>query len=248
VLYPVFQKRRGHPTLISSRLFPEILTGDGAGGLRALLAEHDSEAQELAVIDEGILIDLDTQADYLKANLLRQRELPSMAECGEILNEMQVSPYVLSHCTRVAEVAETLASRLNDAGLHLNVALVKAAALLHDLAKGNPEHAQLGARILEDMGFGAVARIVGLHMDYEGSALDEAAIVYLADKMVQGDRIVSLAQRFERKFAIAANNGTLPFVQRRWDSTQRIAEAVERTLGLKLRQIISQQDDLRGVS
>ena len=67
VVYPVFQKRRGHPTLISSRLFSEIISGDGAGGLRALLAGHDTEAHEERVPDEGILIDLDIRADYVKA-------------------------------------------------------------------------------------------------------------------------------------------------------------------------------------
>ena len=122
-----------------------------------------------------------------------QLDIPTPDECEAILDELQVFANIVRHGRRVAEVAEKLTVQLNDAGLHLNVALVKAAAILHDLAKGRPDHAREGERILEDLGFPEVARVVGLHMDCDfekNAALDEAAIVYLADKLVQGDRIV----------------------------------------------------------
>jgi CTP:molybdopterin cytidylyltransferase MocA len=248
VVYPVFQKRRGHPTLISSRLFSAIISGDGAGGLRALLAEHDTDAYEEKIFDEGILIDLDTPADYRKATeLFGQRDIPTPAECQAILDEWAVPVNIMCHSRRVAEVAEKLSLRLNDAGLHLNLALVRAAALLHDMAKGRSDHACLAARALEELEFPGVARVVGLHTDCdfkENSPLDEAAIVYLADKLVQGDRIVSLAERFQRAFANADANGTLPFVQKRWETAQSIVSAVESMVGADLRGIISPQIDL----
>jgi hypothetical protein len=135
---------------------------------------------------------------------------------------------------------------LNHAGVHLNVPLVKTAALLHDLAKGASDHASEGRRMLEDMGFPGVGRVVGLHMVYdfhENAAPDEAAIVYLSDKMVQGDRVVSLAQRFQRKFELASVDGTLPFVTKRWETAQRIAVAVERILGTDIGRIIPPETD-----
>jgi molybdenum cofactor cytidylyltransferase len=79
----------------------------------------------------------------------------------------------------------------------------------------------------------------------ESAALDEAAIVYLADKMVQGDRVVSLAERFQRAFATASGKGTLPFVQKRWDTAQSIGGIIERILGADIRRIISPQTDLQ---
>jgi hypothetical protein len=145
----------------------------------------------------------------------------------------------------VAEVAEKLSLRLNAAGLQLNVALVRAAALLHDVAKGQPGHAEAGARILAKLGFAGVGQVVGVHMDYEfleGAALDEAAIVYLADKLVQGNRIVPLAVRFELKFAAAG--AMLPFVQKRWETATRLAEAVERLTGADLLEIVSPKNNL----
>jgi CTP:molybdopterin cytidylyltransferase MocA len=249
VVYPTFEKRRGHPTLISSRLFPAILSGDGTGGLRALLAAHDSEAHEEPVADEGILIDLDTPADYAKAQQRAgQLDLPTPNECEAILDEMQVFPNIVSHCRRVAEVAEKLSIQLNAAGLHLNLNLVKASALLHDLAKGKPDHARAGGQILQEMGFAEVGRVVGLHMDcdfQEGGAVDEAAVVYLVDKMVQGNRIVSLSERFQRAFAAARGNGTLPFVRKRWEMAQSIAGAVERILGADIQRFISPQSNVQ---
>jgi putative nucleotidyltransferase with HDIG domain len=246
VVYPVFQQRRGHPVVISSRLFPAILSGDGTGGLRALLAEYDHEAHQESVLDEGILIDLDTPADYQKAKEeFGQREIPTPKECQAILEEMKTPANVVSHSRRVAQVAEEISLRLNEAGLQLNVALVRAAALLHDVAKGQPGHAEAGARILAELGFAGVGRVVGQHMDYEfpaNAALDEAAIVYLADKLVQGDRIVPLAVRFEQKFAAAGD--LLPVVQKRWETAKRLAEAVERLVGADLLEIVSPKNNL----
>jgi len=64
ITYPVLAGRRGHPPLISRLLFPAILQADGAGGLRGVLAGHDSSARELVVRDEGIHLDLDTPQQY----------------------------------------------------------------------------------------------------------------------------------------------------------------------------------------
>ena len=66
VVYPVYRERKGHPPLISARLFPEILSWQGEGGLRKLLAMHGENAQYLTVEDEGVLTDADTPEDYQK--------------------------------------------------------------------------------------------------------------------------------------------------------------------------------------
>ena len=227
VVYPVFQKRRGHPTLISSRLFPAILSGDGVGGLRALLAEHDSEAHEERVPDEGILIDLDTPADYVKAQeRVGQLEIPTLHECEAILDELAGlrahRPPRPSGC-RGRRKAYHSVERCRLAPQRCPGESRRYFCMTWPRAN-RITHGQ-GARILEDLGFAEVARVVGLHMDCDfqkNAALDEAAIVYLADKLVQGDRVVSLAERFQRKFAAARGNGTLPFVQKRWETAQRM--------------------------
>ncbi|MFZ5354064.1 MAG: nucleotidyltransferase family protein [Bacillota bacterium] len=71
VIYPVFKGRRGHPPLISSTLFSEILDYDGAGGLKALLSRHKEHAFYVDVEDKGILLDMDTYESYLELCRLR---------------------------------------------------------------------------------------------------------------------------------------------------------------------------------
>lgn len=65
IVYPCYKEQRGHPPLLSSELSFEIMGYDGQGGLRKLLDRHESEALNLVVEDEGILLDMDTWEDYL---------------------------------------------------------------------------------------------------------------------------------------------------------------------------------------
>jgi molybdenum cofactor cytidylyltransferase len=80
--------------------------------------------------------------------------------------------------------------------------LIAAAGLLHDLAKKQADHARKAEQILSDIGYPAVADIVGSHMDISLDnkfALSEKEVVYLADKLVKGNRIVDLEARFKPK-------------------------------------------------
>jgi molybdenum cofactor cytidylyltransferase len=204
VIYPTFDGRRGHPTLIRAFLGPQILAWSGTGGLRSLLQKHEDQSLELPVADEAVLLDLDTPEDYSRMLARLGREgLPSETECRILIHEMQKLPApIAAHCRVVAEVARRLAEALAAAGLGIDVELVRTAALLHDIARTGRDHARTGARLLESHGFDRLGPVVAAHMDLEvdpGNPLDASQIVYLADKLVAGDRIVDLEQRFARK-------------------------------------------------
>ncbi len=64
IFYPTYLKQRGHPPLILSELFPDILAWKGPGGLQCFLEQHEEQASEVEVQDEGILLDIDTPEDY----------------------------------------------------------------------------------------------------------------------------------------------------------------------------------------
>ena len=64
IVYPTFRGKRGHPPLISARYAKEIVRWTGSGGLRSFLKEKEIDAVNVAVEDEHILLDMDTQADY----------------------------------------------------------------------------------------------------------------------------------------------------------------------------------------
>ena len=79
-----------------------------------------------------------------------------------------------------------------------------AAGLLHDIARERPSHAQAGAEIISGLGYPEVAAIAAPHMDIDNNAaeaLGEAAIVYLADKMVKESTVVSLEERLSQSLA-----------------------------------------------
>jgi CTP:molybdopterin cytidylyltransferase MocA len=66
IIYPVYLGRRGHPPIISAKMFPEILKYDGTGGLKALLKTYGDRAFHVEVDDEGVLLDMDQYEDYMK--------------------------------------------------------------------------------------------------------------------------------------------------------------------------------------
>jgi CTP:molybdopterin cytidylyltransferase MocA len=200
VIYPVFNGQRGHPPLISSKCFADILSEDGAYGLGNILERFDSDSVEVAVADQGILLDIDTKADYEQlTSFYTNRNIPTYDECLALLHKHRVSDKIMRHGQAVASVGRHLAERLNNAGLQLNVELIVAGGMLQDLAKGKANHPKRGERLVRSKGFSLLAGIVASHMDLElspGQTMNETAVVFLADKLVQGDRLVSLNERF----------------------------------------------------
>ncbi len=201
VAIPSFTDRPGHPPIIASRLCPAILAADEAGGLRAALARWQNNTLQVAVADRFILHDADGLHDYqaLQAACLR-RDIPDADECRQILAARGPDAERIGrHGLQVARVAGALADALGQAGIQLDTGLIRAAALVHDLAKGMPDHARAGAERLRLLGFAAVAEIVACHHDIiidPAAPIGAAEVVFLADKRVAGDRIVPLEDRF----------------------------------------------------
>jgi CTP:molybdopterin cytidylyltransferase MocA/HD superfamily phosphohydrolase YqeK len=203
LLYPVFLDQRGHPPVIPGDLIPSILSHNGDGGLRRVLEYHEDRALEVPVADENILFDLDHPQDYDAASQrLSRLNDPSPIECEAILAEVfPTEEDVVRHGRQVQRTALALCRAMNLAGAGMDEGRVAAAGLMHDIAKGNPDHARVGGDILKEMGFDHVAELVAAHTDLPEAELHhpgEAAIVYLADKLTLADRCVPLETRFER--------------------------------------------------
>lgn len=206
ILHPAFRNDRGHPPLIPRWFVPHIRNWNGRDGLRGLLARHEDQAENVPVADRFVLMDLDTPEEY--QNLLHEMasyDFPNFEECRTLMTEvLKVDERIWNHCKAVSRIAMKLGIALNQEGRGINLDLVRAAGLLHDAAKSEPDHARAGANLLRKMGYPEVAQAVSRHMD-AGIQKDhppcEAEIVYLADKLVQGDRRVDLKERFDRKTA-----------------------------------------------
>lgn len=244
VVYPCFLGERGHPPLIAGRHAREIAGWQGAGGLRGVLARWEPTAREVEVADQNILCDMDTPEEY---RLMRERserlDIPTEAECRALLERvLRVDSPILRHGQAVAEVAVQLAKELNRAGRFLDVPLLEAAGLLHDLARGESDHARTGARRLREMGYGAVADLVATHMELtvpEREPVGGAEVLYLADKLVQEERRVSLSQRFRAAMERHCDNpAVLGAVAGRLKTAQDIQRRLEAVLGRSLAEVI----------
>ncbi len=241
IIYPRFQGLRGHPPLIPTACVAD-LPADYGGGLRVFLSRYDRQAIDLDVVDESVLMDCDTPEDYRKLQAYRSMEgIPTEQECAELWARYDVSGNVIAHCRLVAELARILALHLNRAGLNLDTGLVVASGHLHDLVRGLPDHARAGARVIEELGYPLVARVVASHMDIrlKRRGLDESDLIFLADKCVEEDRLVALEERFERsRIRFAGKPGILQAVERRFRDARTIRERLEKLTGVSLDGII----------
>jgi len=242
IAYPIFNGQRGHPPLIARKIL-DVAAEEGAEGpLSVLLASHERDAIEVPVVDEAIHMDMDTQDDYeALAALAAQREIPALVECEAILAGLHVEEPIVCHSRKVAEVAKKIVGALLRSGVELNAELVQAGALLHDVAKGQPNHAAVGASILRRMDFDRVADVIATHTELGRFAdLDERAIVYLADKLVRGVKVVALKERFAPALARFKKDAeALKAARRRMQDARNVARAVEAQVGADLKSIIN---------
>jgi CTP:molybdopterin cytidylyltransferase MocA len=237
IVYPVFQGVRGHPPVIPSELIPVLLSYEGKGGLREFLSRHEERAVEIPTADRFILQDMDTPADYQYiVGSFERIGVLSPEECREFMvQKLRVPEPVWRHCQAVARTAEWIGRKLLAAGCRLDIGLIVSAALVHDLARRQSDHAVVGAGILEKMGCQKMADIVRVHMDLRVEAdapVTEAEVVFLADKLTDGDRPVSLEDRYqEKRKQFAGDSEAQLAVSARMEEARRSYRRIRAALG-----------------
>jgi putative nucleotidyltransferase with HDIG domain len=246
IIYPGFFGKRGHPPLIPGCQREGILAWHGEGGLKSYLARYDADAMLVEVADEAILADMDTPEDYQRlCAMWQKREIPTVRECEALLNNIvRANEGLIRHSRAVARLSCLLVDELNRAGCVLDRSVALAGALLHDIAKGRPGHGREGARILRELEFPDVADIVACHMDMsvnDQDAISEKEIVYLADKMTDGDCYVTIELRFaSRSGAFETDRDIREAISGRLENALRIRRRVEARLGWSLDEVVRQ--------
>ncbi len=245
VLYPVYHGERGHPPLISARLRDPILAGEPDGGLKGLLEREARSSAEIEVDDEGILVDLDSEEDYQRAIRGWLPPYPGRRECLRILQEHRLPEPVLEHAQVVAGISGRIAECLNSRGCRLHLGMVMAASLLHDIARGDKDHARQGSQIVSRLGYPEVADVIASHMvlapDQE-SQINETTVVYLADKLVSGNRVVSLDERLRDRLEQFSEGAARQAARERMGQAAAIQRRIEGILGLTLGSILGWPD------
>ncbi len=152
--------------------------------------------------------------------------IPSEEECMEILSRYGTPKHVVAHCVAVKNRAVQLWERLKRDGHPLNLPLIVAGALLHDIARTENDHAKVGADVVRSMGYEAVADIIEVHMhlgNFQG-VIDEKALVFAADKLVIGDKKCTLEDRYYD--AIRKHPEKLDLINRRKKEADRVLREI----------------------
>ena len=138
-----------------------------------------------------------------------RRRLPSREEAIRILRSVGCPRNVIRHCIRVADLALRIARACLETGLEVDLALVEAGALLHDVGRARARgiaHAFVGAEMARELGLDErLVRLIARHTggvepgaaeemgwppgEYGPETLEEKIVAY-ADKLVEGRRIL----------------------------------------------------------
>jgi putative nucleotidyltransferase with HDIG domain len=146
------------------------------------------------------------RGDVLGKQQNRGMGIPSKGECLDLMKRYNGMGNIIRHCIKVAEIALSISTELNRRGENLNLNVVEAAALLHDITKAESldsgeDHSLTGYRLLRKMGYNRIAEIVREHVfllkDTDSPRVSEEEVVNYSDKRVRHDQIVTLRERFD---------------------------------------------------
>ena len=140
------------------------------------------------------------------------KALPSREQAVSLLKKSKCPPQVIAHCLAVTDYALDLAAKLEAKGYDVDLDLVEAGGVLHDLGRAKThtvDHAVAGGELAHSLGLPeALIRIIKRHIgagitDVEAEALGwpkdtyvpqtlEEKIVCYADKRVDNGSIVPI--------------------------------------------------------
>jgi uncharacterized protein len=135
--------------------------------------------------------------------------IPSEQQAKELWKKYSVPPDKQKHLFFVAATAKYLAEHLmrHSPAIVINIPLVVAAALLHDIDKNvlklsGENHPDAGVRVLKEEGMEEVAELIKnhpLHLILDSATAPkswEEKVLFLSDKMVKYE-IISVDKRFD---------------------------------------------------
>lgn len=193
---PFCDGRQGHPLLLSSSLIDVILDDCGEGGLKGAISRTGIPMTHVEVDDPGVLCDADTPEEFQALlHYYHGSRCPSDAEIQTLLADAGTPENVRAHCAAVANKAAFLAAQTT---LILDTRMLRAACLLHDIARTEGKHhAAVGADMVRQAGYPRLADLIAQHHDLLPDACVEAQLLFLADKLIQGTQEVTISERFE---------------------------------------------------
>ena len=235
VIYPTFLGHKGHPPLIDMKYKEHILSSDGEGGLKRVLEAFNEDALYVSVYDQAVLMDMDTKEDYETLCAYDRRTAPTEKECLALMYENGVDEHIIAHCQAVEKMMQIILFELSCIKIVLDKNTLLAAALLHDIARKEKNHADVGALKLKAMGYEAIGTMIATHMDIEvnvNAPLNENELLFLADKLVSEDEACGFEKRFEKAFLKCEGNlEAQKNIMKRLNATKMIIKKIENLTG-----------------
>jgi uncharacterized protein len=145
-------------------------------------------------------------------------ELPTREQAIELLHKNKCPPEGIRHCKAVADLALEIAQKLQNRGSKVDMLLVQAGALLHDIGRSKThsvDHGVVGAKIVLSEGLSdSLARIIRRHVGggitekeaagfgwpkdvYMPETLEEKIVSY-ADKLIDNGNRVPIDREIEK--------------------------------------------------
>jgi HAD superfamily hydrolase (TIGR01662 family) len=135
-----------------------------------------------------------------------QHQIPTLDEAMNLLRLHKIKPGLLRHVQKVALAAYFMADALLANGVDVDPVVAHRAGLLHDIDKfewmdSGYKHGEYGAHLVEDAGYPLAAAPIRTHQVFNiltpqtRPATWEEKLVYLADKYMEKDQMVTVEER-----------------------------------------------------
>ena len=154
--------------------------------------------------------------------------------CIKLLQALGLPEDIIEHSRAVRDEALLIAGALGKKGIELDRGLIENAALLHDIERQSDNHPEEGAKLIAALGYENEADIIRQHHDLETDKLDEAAAVYMADKLVKGSERVSLSERFGGSMDKCRNADARAARERRYAQAKEVCGRIEKAAEITL--------------
>ena len=148
---------------------------------------------------------------------------------------------IIHHCEAVSKTAFDIAQKISENGIQVDVEFVRAAALLHDIgrAKSHVDHEVASGEILRAMGYPKIAQAVERHggKGFWNAGLAnmtlEEKIIFYADKLVDGEKTVSIRERYDgliQRRTAAGRVVEVPLIKKEFELTQKLEAELNRLM------------------
>jgi uncharacterized protein len=175
--------------------------------------------------------------------------VPTEDQCYDIMKRYNMLDNIKKHSIRVMQVSMALIENLKDPAL-IQDSLIRAAALLHDIAKAiaietkELRHDLLGGQLMRELGYDAIAYVVESHVFFVGfkpdGDLEAREIIFYADKRVLHDTIVSVDERVDdlvKRYGI--NERIVKLITENKEFVSQVENKIQKFLTKDIEEIVS---------